>query len=139
MDRGDEGRAETRAVVETAGACFNSRDYDGLDAVVAVDMANKAAGPQGREGWKQVWEAIVTCFPDATAETKTIIVEGDRAAVHMTITGTHEASVMPLLDGLDPTGRRIEWEFVHLFRVQDSLIVEHAAVRDDLGLQRQLS
>jgi hypothetical protein len=104
MDRGDAGRAETRAVVEAAGACFNSRDYDGLDAVVAVDMANKAAGPQGREGWKQVWEAIVTCFPDATAETKAVIVERDRAAVHMTITGTHEASVMPLLDGLDPTG-----------------------------------
>jgi hypothetical protein len=32
------------------------------------------AGPQGREGWKQVWEAIITCFPDATAETKAIVV-----------------------------------------------------------------
>jgi predicted ester cyclase len=57
----------------------------------------------------------------------------------MTIAGTHEASVMPLLDGLEPTGRRIEWEFVHLFRVQDGLIVEHSAVRDDLGLLRQLA
>jgi len=85
-------------------------------------MVNNAAGPQGREGWKQVWRAIVTCFPDATAETKAIVVEGDTAAVHMTITGTHEASVMPLLEGLAPTGRRIEWEFVHLFRVQDGLI-----------------
>jgi predicted ester cyclase len=132
MDRGDYGRAGTRAIVEAAGECFNARDYEGLDAVVAADMVNKAAGPQGREGWKQVWGAIVTCFPDAIAETKAIIVEGDRAAVHMTITGTHEASVMPLVDGLEPTGRRIEWEFVHLFRVQDGLIVEHSAVRDDL-------
>ena len=57
----------------------------------------------------------------------------------MTITGTHEASAMPLLDGLEPTGRRIEWEFVHLFRVRDGLIVEHWAVRDDLGLLRQLT
>jgi hypothetical protein len=63
-----------------------------------------------------VWRAIITCFPDATAETKSIIVEGERAAVHMTITGTHQASVMPLLDGLEPTGRPIEWDFLHLFR-----------------------
>jgi predicted ester cyclase len=139
MDRGDGGRAGTRAVVEAAGECFNAREYEGLDAVVAADMVNNAADPQGREGWKQVWKAIVTCFPDATAGTKAIVVEGDTAAVHMTITGTHEASAMPLLDGLEPAGRHIEWEFVHLFRVQAGLIVEHSAVRDDLGLLRQLT
>ena len=63
MEPGDDGRVGTRAIVEAAGECFNTRDYEGLDAVVAVDMVNNAAGPQGREGWKQVWGRLSPAFP----------------------------------------------------------------------------
>lgn len=34
--------------------------------------------------------------------------------------------------------RIVEWNHVHIFRVEDGLTVEHWAVRDDLGLLRQL-
>lgn len=129
---------DTRSIVEGAGACFNSRDFDGLDQFVGADMVNHAAGPQGLEGWKQTWQAILSCFPDAQAETRVVLVDGEQAAVPMTLTGTHEGSGMPLLAGIEPTQRRIEWEFIHLFRVQGGKIVEHRAVRDDLGLLRQL-
>ena len=130
---------DTRAVVEAVGVCFNSHNFDGLDDFVAEDMRNLAAGPQGREGWKAVWGAIVSCFPDVVAETKAIIVDGDQAAVHTVMVGTHRASVMPLLDGIVPTGAHVAWEFVHLFKVDGGLIVEHSAVRDDLGLLKQLA
>lgn len=119
-------------------ACFNSRRLDDLDEIVASSMVNRAAGPQGLEGWKQVWRAIYTCFPDAVAETHSILIDGDAAAVHVTIAGTHEASAMPLLDGIDPSHRKVRWEFIHLFKVADGLIIEHRAVRDDLGLLRQI-
>jgi predicted ester cyclase len=56
----------------------------------------------------------------------------------MTIHGTHRDSVIPLLAGIAPTGKRVRWEFIHLFRVADGQIVEHFAVRDDLGLLRQI-
>ena len=121
----------TRSVVEAAGACFNSRDFDGLDELVAEDLVNHAGGPQGREGWKQIWRVIIASFPDAAAETRAVIVEGDRAAVHMILKGTHVASAMPLLDGVAPTNKHIEWVFIHLFRVERGRIVEHSAVRDD--------
>jgi predicted ester cyclase len=128
----------TRDVVEAAGACFNSRDFDGLDVLVADYLVNHAGGPQGREGWKQIWRAIIASFPDAVAETRMVIVEDDRAAVHMILKGTHQASAMPLLEGLAPTNKYIEWEFIHLFRLEHGRIVEHSAVRDDHGLRRQL-
>jgi lactoylglutathione lyase len=99
---------DTRAVVEALDECFNSRNYDGLDDLVAEDMVNHAAGPQGREGWKAIWRAVVTCFPDVVSQTRAIIVDGDRAAVHLVLSGTHRASAMPLLEGIAPTGARVE-------------------------------
>jgi len=129
---------DLRSTVEQVGRCFNSRDLDGLDAIVDEDLVNHAAGPQGREGWKLVWQSIVTCFPDAVADTHAILIDGDQAAVHMTLRGTHRESAMPLLAGVPPTNNAIEWEFIHLFRLRDGKVVEHSAVRDDLGLLRQL-
>jgi lactoylglutathione lyase len=129
---------DTRAVVEGAGECFNARDFDALDRFVDPDMVNHAAGPQGLEGWKQVWRMILACFPDARAETHAVLVDGDEAAVHMSIVGTHEGSDMPLLAGVTPSGRRVRWEFIHLFRLYDGKIAEHRAVRDDLGLLEQV-
>ncbi|MGN6474415.1 MAG: ester cyclase [Mycobacteriales bacterium] len=129
---------DVRNVIETAGECFNTRRLDDLDGLVSDSMVNHAAGPQGLAGWKQVWQAIYTCFPDAVAETHQILIDGDSAAVHMTIEGTHEASSMPLLDGIPPSHKKVRWRFIHLFKVADGRIVEHDAVRDDLGLLRQI-
>lgn len=129
---------DARAIVEAAGECFNAEEYDRLDQLVSPDMANHAAGPHGREGWKQIWRAIHACFAGARAETHPILADGDRVAVHLTIHGTHRDSARPLLAGIAPTGKCVRWEFIHLFRVADGQIVEHFAVRDDLGLLRQL-
>lgn len=129
---------DVRGVMDKVETCFNSRQLDDLDGIVADSMVNHAAGPQGREGWKQVWRSIYTCFPDAVSETHSVLIDGDAAAVHVTIVGTHEASAMPLLNGMSPSHRQVRWEFIHLFKVVDGLIVEHRAVRDDLGLLRQI-
>jgi lactoylglutathione lyase len=51
--------------------------------------------------------------------------------------GRHVASTMPLLAGLPPTGEAVRWDFIHIWRVEDDLIVEHWACRDDVGLLAQ--
>jgi lactoylglutathione lyase len=130
--------SDVRAVMAKVETCFNSRRLDDLDDIVDESMVNHAAGPQGREGWKQVWRSIFACFPDAVTETHAVLVDGEAAAVHATIVGTHEASVMPLLDGIEPSHKRVRWEFIHLMKVADGVIVEHRACRDDLGLLRQI-
>jgi predicted ester cyclase len=42
-----------------------------------------------------------------------------------------------VLTAIFPTGKRIRWKFIHL-RVSGGEVVKHFAVRDDLGLLRQL-
>jgi len=43
-----------------------------------------------------------------------------------------------MLSGVAPTGKRVTVLQFHSFRIQDGLISEHAAVRDDLGMVLQL-
>ena len=51
-----------------------------------------------------------------------------------TLTGTHEGPFM----GIPPTGRKIEVNEIHIYRLKDGKAVEHRVGRDDLGAMRQL-
>ena len=59
-------------------------------------------------------------------------------AQHLTVSGTHRASTMPLLGDTTVSGRPAAWTFIHIWRVADGMIVEHWACRDDMGLLEQL-
>lgn len=118
------------------------RQHDGDDAVldelVAEDMVNHAAGPQGREGLREIRRIIEADLGPVTAEHHHLVAEGDLVAHHMTMRGTHVGSSMPLLAGVAPTGCPVEWTFMHLWRVADGRVVEHWACRDDLGVLGQI-
>ena len=55
-------------------------------------------------------------------------------AVRGTMVGTHEGELM----GIAPTGKRVAAQQTHWFRAVDGKLAEHWAVRDDLGMLRQL-
>ena len=110
-----------------------------LDDLVAEDMVNHAAGPQGREGLKTILRILDHDLGPLSVEEHHLIGEGDLVAQHLTLHGTHRASTMPLLTGVSPSGRPAAWTFIHIWRVADGVIVEHWACRDDRGLVEQLS
>ena len=109
-----------------------------LDDLVAENMANHAAGPQGRDGLKLILSIIDTDLGPVTAEQHHVIGEGDLVEQHLTVRGTHRASTMPLLADAPVSGRPAVWTFIHIWRVADGKIVEHWACRDDMGLLEQL-
>ncbi|HEX4019278.1 MAG TPA: ester cyclase [Frankiaceae bacterium] len=45
---------------------------------------------------------------------------------------------MSLVADADVSGRAVAWTFMHLWRVDDGVIVEHWACGDDTGLLEQL-
>ena len=80
---------------------------------------------------ERLWEA----FPDARFEIRHVAVDGDTAICVGTMSGTHEGELM----GVAASGRRVEWRMCHLMRFgADGRAVEHRAIRDDLGLMRQM-
>jgi lactoylglutathione lyase len=109
-----------------------------LDDLVAVDMVNHAAGPQGRAGLAGILRTIHHDLGRTDVEQHHLIGDGDLVAQHITVHGTHQASTMPLLAGLPVTRRRATWTFIHIWRVEAGMIVEHWACRDDMGLREQL-
>ena len=113
-------------------------DDAALDDLVAADMVNHAAGPQGRDGLKRILSTIDDDLGPVTVEQHHLVGEGDLVAQHLTVHGTHRASTMPLLAGAPVSGKPTVWTFIHIWRVRDGMIVEHWACRDDMGLLEQL-
>jgi len=116
----------------------NAGDETAIDDLVAADMVNHAAGPQGREGLKLILGIIDVDLGPVVIEQHHLIGEGDLVAQHLTLLGTHRASTMPLLAATKASGHPTAWTFIHIWRVTDGMIVEHWACRDDLGLLEQL-
>jgi predicted ester cyclase len=109
-----------------------------LDDLVAEDMVNHAAGPQGRDGLKLILSTIEHDLGPVTVEQHHLIGDGDLVAQHVTLHGTHRASTMPLLADAPVSGRPTSWRFIHIWRVADGMIVEHWACRDDMDLLEQV-
>jgi predicted ester cyclase len=132
---------KTRSAKDVVGEMLRrQRAGDGtvLDDLVAVDMVNHAAGPQGREGLRRILRTIEDDLGPIEVEQHHLIGEGDLVAQHLTLHGTHQASTMPLLADATVSGRPAAWTFIHIWRVVDGIIVEHWACRDDMGLLAQL-
>jgi len=73
-------------------------------------------------------------FPDATMTIDEQLAERDLVATRKTFRGTHCGELW----GLAPTGNRVTWEFLDLFRVRDGKLLEHWASMDLEALRAQL-
>jgi predicted ester cyclase len=118
---------------------FNDRDLSRInDETFSPEFVNRNAvegTPAGPEGQRQVMQRLWTAFPDARFEVEEIAADGKTVLCVGTMSGTHEGE----LSGIPPTGRKVSWRQCHLLTVDDEgRFVDHDAIRDDLGLLRQL-
>lgn len=83
-----------------------------------------------------------SAFPDLLFQVDSLVAEGDTVMCEVTLSGTHLGAFpqIPPLHGptLAPNGRKFTVKHIHRFRLKDAKIVEHFAVRDDLGMFQQL-
>lgn len=110
-----------------------------IDEVCHPDAINHAAaGPnkRGIEGIKKVVGFSKAAQPDQKWTWKAVLADGDLVVVY----GVREATWQgQQFRGLaTPQGKHIAVELAHMFRLIDGKIIEHWAVRDDLGLMQQL-
>jgi predicted ester cyclase len=93
------------------------------------------AGPWG-DSRKQAWGMLflLAAFPDAQFTVEHVIAEGDRLAVHSTLTGTHLGAFM----GVAPTGKRVAVTKVDMFRVDGGTVVDSWHQWDNVSLLLQI-
>ena len=118
-------------------------DSAGADRFIAPDFVNREAdddpdrpdrGIRGPAGLLATSRWLRETFSGLRFEHPEVVAEDDRVVVLATMTGTHTGTV----HGIPPTGKRFQQRQFHLFRMRAGQIVEHVALRDDLGLLYQL-
>jgi ketosteroid isomerase-like protein len=135
---------QNKQVALDALRVLETGDSVAADRIIAPDFINREAdedpnrpdrglrGPAGviaTSRWLSGWVS------DLRFDDPEVIAEDERVAVVLTMTGTHTGTI----HGVPPTGKRFRHRQFHLFRMRAGQIVEHSALRDDLGLLQQLS
>ena len=117
---------------------WNEGELDLISTYFAPDFLN-FGHPCPLERVRQIVLIWRTAFPDLQFTIEEQIAEADQVLSRCTCSGTHLGPfVHPVVGTLSPTGKRFAVQQMHLTRLRDSRIVEHWAVRDDLGMVEQL-
>lgn len=117
---------------------WDQRKLEVAEEVIAEDAVNFdtgfVPGSFGPDDMKGTVRMVTAGFPDNRHRVEEMFAEGDMVVERVTLTGTHGGEFM----GIPPTGRKIEVQEIHIYRLKDGKAVEHRVGRDDLGAMRQL-
>jgi len=130
----EANKAMVRRYIEEV---WNRHNFDVVDELVSTDYLNHAASAEYQRGFagvKHELNWLFGVFSDHRFGIEEAVADGDTVAVRGTCNGTHEGELW----GIPPTGERFAAQQSHWFRVDDGKVAEHRAVRDDLGMMRQL-
>jgi steroid delta-isomerase-like uncharacterized protein len=117
---------------------WSQQNTDVIDDLVAEEFVghdpSRPEPVRGPEGVREVVEMLFSAFPDAQVDLEVIVAEGDRIAMRITASGTHEGMFM----GIEPTGEQMEVEVMSFQRIEDGKAVEEWQIVDTLGMLQQL-
>jgi predicted ester cyclase len=111
--------------------------YDLAEELVTADYVDHQAPPgtpPGPDGANAVLRWLRGAFNDLSHEVKDAFADDDRVAIRLITRGTHTGEFL----GKPPTGRLVEFEAIHVYRIENGRVAEHWARRDDLALARQI-
>ncbi|MCL6648803.1 MAG: ester cyclase [Chloroflexi bacterium] len=134
----DEAREHAKALVRRwVEEAVNQGRLEVLDEIIHPAMVNheKVTPLDGREGFRQTLTFFQQAIADQRMELLDLIAEGDRVAARLVWSGRPKN---PFL-GRPVNGRPFRVTHTHIFRVEDGMLAEHWANRDDLGMWQQIS
>ncbi len=104
-----------------------------LLALLADDSLDHVSGQRGREIWRVVANWVSGSLADIVVDLHSVAQDDEgRVLVWVTLHGTHIGSAFPWMRDCVPSGRRVAWAQLHVFRIDGDTLAEHWAVRDDL-------
>ena len=128
---------ENKALVERFVEEFwNEGNTSTADELMAPDAkihlpSGEVVNPDEAKGFAARWRES---FPDWHSTFEELVAEGDRVAERWTGRGTHQGE----LQGIPPTGKRVEAPGSVFYRIVDGKIVELWGQLDMMSLMQQL-
>ena len=128
--------ANNKKVVETlVKSVFQNHDFSLLNEIMRDDYIHHGDGPpQWKAGFIKIHEQFIKTIPDFRYNIKKIIAEDDTVMMYSNVTGTHKGEWL----GNPPTGNKINYDVVDIFRIENGKIAEHWHVIDTLTLFTQV-
>lgn len=134
----DDG-TKVRALFDRFAEAMNTRQLDLLDDLMAPDFVRHCqATPhldiRSREQFKDFLREDAASFPDNVQTFDRIVVEGDMVGMWATYQGTQTGPLGPF----PPSGKRAEFNFGGIVRIEDDKIAELWLTWDNMTILGQL-
>ncbi len=133
----EANKATIRSLVEV----FNKHNVNLWDKFIAPDFVDERNTPfelRGLESFKKFETDFIKGFPDYHETIEDIVAEGDKVWVHFKLTGTNTGEWNLFGITLAPTGKKVTYTGVGIWRIVDGKVVERKSVRDMLDFLKQL-
>ena len=117
---------------------FESGDLDTVKNLVDPDIIDHTlppGAPPGIEGLLYAVTAYQEGFPDLRITVDKVVSDGDCAVGYGRISGTNSGSFF----GMPPTGKRAEFGYIDMYRIDGGRITEAWHIEDIAGLMRQVA
>ena len=134
MGQYDLSLEENKAIILSLYEADNQKDLSILDEVISPDFYDPSFNLRGVEGYKQFETDFFRGFPDWIETIEDIIAEGDKVWVRFTGTGTHKGEWR----GLAPTGKKVTFKAVQMWRIVNRKVVSKDSIIDLLEALNQL-
>lgn len=132
----DDIKSNKKLLEDFCAAVFVNHDLSNLDHYMKDGyIQHNPDVPQGKAGFREFFEITFKAMPDFRYILKDIVADGDRVWMYSTTTGTHNGGEWL---GMQPTGKRLSFDVVDLFRIEDGKLAEHWDVADTLTLFTQI-
>ena len=129
------------ALVDRYIAAFNNHDADALAEIIAENyLQHNGRAGQGLAGTQATIKGYFATFPDMHMQLEDTVISGDKVVARITLTATHSHPVQlgPGAPVFQPTGKKLTWGDIDIWRVADGKFVEHWDQADLAGLARQM-
>jgi predicted ester cyclase len=116
---------------------WNRWDDQAVDQVLADDFCFRGSlgdEERGRDGFRAYRDRLRAAFPDFRNDIIELVADGERAAVRLRCSGSHEGELLETA----PTGRFLVYEAAAFLRSRDNQLCEAWVLGDLDGLRAQL-
>jgi len=132
----DKGNSNRDIITQFCNDVFVNHDLSKLDTYMRDDyIQHNPDVAQGKQGFVEFFEQTFRAIPDFKYTLMKIVAEDDLVMIYCTTTGTHTGGKW--LEK-QPTGNKLNFNVVDIFRIQDGMIAEHWDVADTRQLFLQV-
>jgi len=89
---------------------------------------------EGRENVTELLRGFIGALPDLHAAEQDLVAADDSVSVRYVVEATHEGNLL----GIGPTGRRVRWDAVDIYRLANGMVVEEWAGDDMAAILYQV-